>query len=91
MAIYVDTLIDYGWKLGPSCHMTADTEDELHEFAEKIGLKRSWYQNDPKDIIPHYDLTANKRRQAVKNGAVEIDWRETARRVQEVMDKRKSN
>lgn len=39
MAVYVDPLINYGWKLGPSCHMTADTIEELNALAVKIGLK----------------------------------------------------
>jgi len=32
-------------------------------------LKRTWFQNKR---IPHYDLTANKRRQAVSLGATEV-------------------
>ena len=35
-------------------HLVADTEEELHKFAQKIGLKRSWYQD--KSHYPHYDL-----------------------------------
>ncbi|QWQ39587.1 DUF4031 domain-containing protein [Streptomyces sp. YPW6] len=26
------------------CHLTADTEDELHAFAARLGLRRSWFQ-----------------------------------------------
>lgn len=33
MAVYVDSLVNYGWKYGPSCHMMADTLEELHEMA----------------------------------------------------------
>ena len=69
--VYVDMLIDYGWKLGPSCHLLADDIEELHLFAEKIGMKRSWFQEGDASM-PHYDLTANKRKQAVKMGATEI-------------------
>lgn len=72
MPVYVDPLIDYGWKLGPSCHLTADTEEELHEFAAKIGMKREWFQPGDGDQ-PHYDLTKGKRIVAVKKGAIEID------------------
>lgn len=72
--IYVDMLINYGWKYGPSCHMLADTEEELHAFALKIGMKRSWFQisKGPSEV-PHYDLTAKKRAEAIKSGAIEID------------------
>lgn len=72
MSVYVDMLINYGWSLGPSCHMIADTNEELHVFASTIGLKRSWFQNHEHGL-PHYDLTASKRRLAVKQGAIEID------------------
>lgn len=75
MSVYVDPLIDYGWKLGPSCHMVADTLEELHAMAEKIGMKRSWFQ-DKEHSMPHYDLVASKRKLAVQNGAVELTRRE---------------
>lgn len=70
--IYVDDLVDYGWRLGPSCHMWTDSEDleELHKFAELIGLKRSWFQDKR---LKHYDLVESKRKLAVANGAVEDD------------------
>lgn len=79
MSVYVDPLIDYGWKLGPSCHMTADTIEELNEFAIKIGLKTSWLQISAREI-PHYDLVASKRILAVKNGAIELSIREAGNR-----------
>ena len=53
-------------------HMVADTLEELHAFADKIGLRREWVQIKGK-ILPHYDLTPNKRQQALAAGAVEID------------------
>lgn len=73
MAIYVDFLIDYGWKLGASCHMYADTLDELNEFATSIGLKPQWV--DKKGLLLHYDLVATKRKIAINKGAVEIQTR----------------
>lgn len=62
------------------CHLLSDQEDpeELHLFAESIGLKRSYFQ--PGQFVwwhQHYDLTEGKRAQAVKAGAIEIniyDW-----------------
>ena len=68
--VYVDQLIDYGWKLGPSCHLLADTEDELHSFAKRLGLKRQWVQRSRRGII-HYDLNCGKRSLALDLGAVE--------------------
>lgn len=59
-----------------SCHLTADTRQELDEFAQKIGLKRAWIQFDRGDLVPHYDLTPNKRAQALRAGAVDVTGRE---------------
>ena len=71
MSAYVDPLIDYGWRLGASCHLYADSVEELHQFAQGLMMKRSWFQVS-KSGIPHYDLVASRRRMAVRQGAVEI-------------------
>lgn len=72
MPVYVDSLRDHGWRLGPSCHLAADTLAELHAFAERLGLRREWFQAGRN---PHYDLTAKRRAMAVAMGAVETDGR----------------
>ena len=51
-------------------HMIADTEEELHEMAAKIGVARKWYQGD------HYDVTQSAKARAIKFGAKQITWRE---------------
>lgn len=71
MATYVDPLIHYGWKLGPSCHFYADSLKELHAAAMDIGLKPSWFQVSNSGI-PHYDLTESRRKRAVRQGAIEM-------------------
>ena len=53
--------------------MTADTIGELHAMADKIGLKRFWFQSRS---IPHYDLRPSKRQAALMAGAVEITSKE---------------
>lgn len=74
MSVYVDPISpcipNKKWKYSYCCHLIGDTVAELHAFAASLGLKRSWFQNK---AIPHYDLTINKRRSAVRLGAVEID------------------
>ena len=73
MSVYVDPVMNHGgsptfpWPF--SCHMYADTLDELHALAKSIGLKRAWFQD--KDKLPHYDLVATKRKAAVACGAIE--------------------
>jgi hypothetical protein len=67
--IYVDDMRD-GW-----CHMVTDGDiEELHTFAQGIGLKRSWFQITNN---PHYDLKGfAKREEAIKNGAKPVTSRE---------------
>jgi len=55
------------------CHLFADSTDELHAFAERIGLLRNWFQGD------HYDLTPKRRAVAVAAGALEVDRRALAK------------
>lgn len=82
MTIYVDALESWGWKLRGrtvrSCHMFTDSTDieELHVFAERIGMRRSWFQ--PHRVAPHYDLTGTRRALAVRLGAVEVGRREAS-------------
>lgn len=82
MAVYVDELVVYpnakGIFRSGSCHLSADTEDELHAFAAKIGMRRAWFQ--PHKRLPHYDLIASKRALAVALGAIEEGAIEGARR-----------
>ncbi len=74
MSVYVDAAIyPYGRML--MCHMLADTLDELHAMANKIGVARRWYQGPPKTTTPHYDICKSKRALAVQYGAIEIDRR----------------
>ena len=87
MAVYVDKLIDYGWRHGPSCHLIADSIDELIEFAVSMGMRREWYQ--PKSS-PHFDLTADGRARAVQMGAIELDMRGLVAKVRELRALRKA-
>lgn len=72
MTVYVDDM--YRGTLGKfgrmrMSHMFADTEEELHAMADKIGVARRWYQGD------HYDISMGKRDLALKNGAVGVTLR----------------
>lgn len=53
-------------------HMIADTDDELHAMAARIGVARRWFQGD------HYDICLAMRAKAVAAGAVEITLRQCA-------------
>lgn len=57
-------------------HMVADTLDELHKFAEMIGVKRHFFHRGDK---PHYDVTEQQYLTAIENNAVEVTSREIVR------------
>lgn len=81
MTIYVDDFnvsATVGRRTSRWSHLITDSTDldELHEFARRVGLRRSYFQgHDPKR--PHYDVTADKRAHAIRLGAVKIGFRET--------------
>lgn len=83
MTIYVDELMNWGWQMRgrntKSCHMVTDQVDltELHTMAEKIGMRRAWFQDKPGR--PHYDLTPSRREAAVAAGAIETGCTDIAR------------
>ena len=88
MTVYVDNMrvrATVGKLTGRWSHLIADTQEELHAFAEQIGLQR-WMFQEPKDHrgrpYPadsyasntwHYDVVDTKRRQAIELGAVAVD------------------
>lgn len=54
-------------------HLMADTLDELVTFGRQIGMRQAWLQVKRSGV--HFDLTVNKRRQAIRAGAVELPTR----------------
>ena len=88
MGCYVDALAFRGWKLRghqvASCHLIADTLDELHAMALAVGMRRAWFQAPPKASTPHYDLTSSRRAEALKHGAVPLDRRAFVGKLREL-------
>ena len=87
MAVYVDRLVDYAWHRGPSCHLIADSVEELIAFAEEIGMRPEWFQ--PRSS-PHFDLTADGREAAINNGAVPLSNREFVAKIRELRKRRQA-
>ena len=86
VAVYVDGLRDYGWHRGPSCHLIADSVEELIEFAEAMGLRRECFQAKS---TPHFDLTVDARRIAVSMGAEELTNRQLIANIRELRHRKR--
>lgn len=75
MTVYVDDMrAKYGRMI--MCHMLADTDDELHAMAARIGVARRWWQSPEATSGSHYDISLSCRAKALAVGAVEITWRQ---------------
>ena len=85
MAVYVDRLVDYSWRHGPSCHLVADSVEELITFAVEMGLRAEWFQ--PRSS-PHFDLTREGREAAIQMGAIELNNREFVAKIRELRTRR---
>lgn len=78
MSVYVDYPLDWGTgsvKGAPRvrywCHMYADSLEELHLMAQRIQMRKEWFQVSNSGI-PHYDLSKSRRNMAVAQGAIEF-------------------
>jgi uncharacterized protein DUF4031 len=89
MTVYVDDMrANYGRMI--MCHMIADTDEELHAMADKIGVARKWHQK-PGTEHSHYDICMSKRASALKLGAEECDRCKVAEIIQAKRAARKTN
>lgn len=92
MTVYVDHAFAVGewgrWTGGG--HLQADTPEELHEFAARIGMRREWFQSLPgRPEKDHYDLTGAGREAALALGAVAEDRRTGTRRRRALREARR--
>ena len=72
MAVYVDNARNpYGRMI--MSHMAADSLEELYKMADLVGLQRKWFQDS---LLPHYDLCQNKKRIAIRHGAIKVSTKE---------------
>ena len=79
MAVLVDPLRDYpdtGLPFRTWCHLVSDASfEELHAFAEQLGIPRRFFQGD------HYDLPEQLRARALELGALPVTTRELLARM----------
>lgn len=79
MVVYVDEAI-WPWRGRRWAHLVADEAEELHRFAERLGLRRAWFQHRPgRPWRDHYDIPAELRNRAVALGARPVGSRELVR------------
>lgn len=55
-------------------HMAADTLEELHCMAQKVGVAKRHFQN--KQGKPHYDICKQNKLKAIELGAIEVNDRQ---------------
>jgi hypothetical protein len=83
VAVYVDDS-RIPWRGHEWSHLTADSTEELHAFAERLGLDRwLFHQQHGRPWKDHYDVPEAKRRQAVGHGARPVTRREAAEMLRE--------
>lgn len=69
MTVYVDDAV-HAWRGERWAHLMADTLDELHAFAARLGIPRRAFQDRASGA--HYDVTAALRERAIALGAQAI-------------------
>jgi hypothetical protein len=75
VAVLVDLAV-WPWRGRLWAHLVSDESyDELHAFAERLGIPREAFQGD------HYDLPAETRDRAVALGASAVTGRELVTRL----------
>jgi len=64
-------------------HLTADSLDELHAFAARIGLPARAFHRGAR--YPHYDITAAQRLNALRSGAHPVSPRDVVRIARQLL------
>ena len=80
MSVYVDD-VQHSFGRMKMCHLWADTEAELLEMVDKIGVDRKWIQGHPtlsfgkhkRASWVHFDIALSKKTLALKHGAILTD------------------
>jgi len=90
MAVYVDDAripAQVGRIRARWSHLFAGSQDELHAFAQRIGLRRAWFQpGKPIGGKPSrlWHVTESRRQAAIRAGAQPVGLRE----FREIIDRR---
>lgn len=75
MTVLVDPAV-WPWRGRRWAHLVSDESyEELHAFADRLGIPRRAFQGD------HYDIPADTRERAIALGAQPVSSRELVRRL----------
>jgi hypothetical protein len=78
VAVYIDDS-RIAWRGREWSHLTADSTEELHAFAARLGLAQARLHRTPgRPWKDHYDLPEAARREAIRRGARPITRRQAA-------------
>ena len=91
--VYIDAirpcLLNRRWRWMETCHLFvfpgSNSLTALHATASRLGLRRSWFQENPGGL-PHYDLTVGKHKQAVVLGAANLSRRNFVMKMREIRE-----
>jgi hypothetical protein len=82
MSVYIDDAVHL-WRGRRWAHLMADSLDELHDFAERLGLSRQVFQD--KRSGAHYDIDIALRERALTMGAIAISRHTDRERVRAII------
>lgn len=82
MTVYIDDAVTL-WRGQRWAHLMADTLDELHAFAARLGLPKRAFQDRRSGA--HYDVNADTRSIALALGAMPISRHRDRALVREVI------
>ncbi|WP_226469324.1 DUF4031 domain-containing protein [Luteimonas panaciterrae] len=82
MSVYVDDAV-ISWRGRRWAHLMADTLEELHAFATRLGIPRRAFQN--KTSGAHYDVPTELREEALRLGAIAISRHRDREQVRAVI------
>jgi len=90
MAVYVDdmrSLTEASRRDTAESHLFADSDEELHAFAARLGLTVQCFVPGRHPRIGHYHVTPGKRQQAIMLGATPVTRREAGQITRAQADK----
>jgi hypothetical protein len=88
--VYIDDF-RVPWRGRSWSHLTADTAEELHEFAAALGIpSRGFHHNPERPWKDHYDCPEQIRARALELGATPLGRREAADRLRAKRDEHRA-